>query len=165
MATRQSGEITRRFIVNCPIKPRRKHPDKFARHPGGRNGQACQWRQRSQSMQYAMLLQSAARLGAPENTLRPTKQKTPGAARLPGVISPGKNRRAVVANSIAAYLNSKESVSRVPRSCNESSFTSSEMKTIAKLSGELTGIVPVRPAKRIRTVEQVARIADVLRRE
>ena len=38
-----------------------------------------------------------------------------------------------------------------------------EMKTIAKLAGELTGIIPVRPAKRIRAVEQVARIADVLR--
>ena len=40
-----------------------------------------------------------------------------------------------------------------------------EMKTIAKLSRELAGVVPVRPAKRIRAVEQVARIADVLRCE
>ncbi len=37
-----------------------------------------------------------------------------------------------------------------------------EMKTIAKLARELPGIIPVRPAKRIRAVEQVSRIADVL---
>jgi hypothetical protein len=29
MATRQSGEITNRFSVNCPINPSKKHPLRF----------------------------------------------------------------------------------------------------------------------------------------
>ena len=39
------------------------------------------------------------------------------------------------------------------------------METVAKLSSELTRVVPVRSAKRIRVVEQVARIVQVLRGE
>jgi hypothetical protein len=52
-----------------------------------------------------------------------------------------------------------------PQAAATALVLSLEMKTIAKLSGELPGVVPVRPAKGIRAVEQVARIADVLRGE
>jgi len=48
-----------------------------------------------------MSLQSVARHGYRANGPRFAKQKTPGAARLPGVISPSEHHRAVMANSIA----------------------------------------------------------------
>src|SRR6266404_2067681 len=70
--------------------------------------------------------------------------------------APTKIAGAVVANSIAAYLNSKESVTRVRCPRNESAFAPSEMKTIAKLSSELPRIIPVRPAKGVGVIEEVA---------
>jgi hypothetical protein len=39
------------------------------------------------------------------------------------------------------------------------------METVAKLTGELTRIVPVRAAEGIRIIEQVVRIVQVLRGE
>src|SRR5882724_2296644 len=71
----------------------------------------------------------------------------------------------VMANSIASYSNCVESVARARHPCNESSFTSSEMETVAKLSSELPGIIPVRSAKGVGVIEEIARIADVLRGE
>jgi len=68
----------------------------------------------------------------------------------------------VMANSIASYSNCVESVARARHQCIESSFTSSEMETIAKLSGELPGVVPVRAAKGVGVIEEIERIADVL---
>jgi len=41
----------------------------------------------------------------------------------------------------------------------------SKMETVAKLTGELTRIVPVRAAEGIRIIEQVVRIVQVLRGE
>jgi hypothetical protein len=52
-------------------------------------------------MQYAMLLQSAAHLGAPENTLRPTNKKLLEPLGCQESSAPTKIAGAVVANSIA----------------------------------------------------------------
>jgi len=112
-----------------------------------------------------MLLQSAARLGAPENSLRAIKQKLLEPLGCQELSEPICKIGPVMANSIAACLNSEESVSRAPRLRNESSFPSAEMETVAKLSGELPGIVPVRAAKRVGIIEEVARTVDVLRGE
>src|SRR5689334_1824750 len=46
--------------------------------------------------------------------------------------------------------------------CDGEQFTS-EVEAVANLSGELPGIVPVGSAERIRVVQQVARIVQVLR--
>lgn len=81
------------------------------------------------------------------------KQKTPGAARQPGVIRADKNFGTVMANSIAFHFQQECSVRLL------------KMKAVADAAGNFAQIIPVRSAESIGIVELIARISNVLRGE